>query len=69
MALVSQVVTRGNDQVAISSKYESREDPAVVRNYGNLLVDLAAVVPDGVVCFFTSYIYMVSSFTYDSSCC
>lgn len=32
---------------------------AVVRNYGNLLVELSAVVPDGVVCFFTSYIYMV----------
>jgi DNA excision repair protein ERCC-2 len=32
---------------------------AVIRNYGNLLVDLATVVPDGVVCFFTSYVYMV----------
>ena len=53
-----QIVTKGNDQVAISSKFESREDPAVIRNYGNLLVDLVAVVPDGVVCFFTSYMYM-----------
>ena len=44
--------------MAISSKFESREDPAVIRNYGNLLVDLVAVVPDGVVCFFTSYMYM-----------
>ena len=34
--------------------------PAVIRNYGNLLVELATVVPDGVVCFFTSYVYMVS---------
>ena len=33
--------------------------PAVIRNYGNLLVDMSAIVPDGVVCFFTSYIYMV----------
>lgn len=48
-----QVVTKGNDQVAISSKFESREDPAVIRNYGNLLVDMVTVVPDGVVCFFT----------------
>jgi DNA excision repair protein ERCC-2 len=32
---------------------------AVVRNYGNLLVEMASVVPDGVVCFFTSYVYMV----------
>lgn len=33
---------------------------AVIRNYGNLLVELCRVVPDGVVCFFTSYTYMVS---------
>ena len=32
---------------------------AVIRNYGNLLTELAAVVPDGMVCFFTSYMYMV----------
>ncbi|ELU01094.1 hypothetical protein CAPTEDRAFT_167887 [Capitella teleta] len=52
------IVSRGNDQVTISSKFETREDPDVIRNYGNLLVDLAAVVPDGVVAFFTSYVYM-----------
>ncbi|XP_013421335.1 general transcription and DNA repair factor IIH helicase subunit XPD-like [Lingula anatina] len=52
------VVTRGNDQVAISSKFETREDIAVIRNYGNLLVELSTVVPDGIVCFFTSYVYM-----------
>ena len=33
---------------------------AVIRNYGNILVEMAAVVPDGIVCFFTSYSYMVS---------
>ena len=32
---------------------------AVIRNYGNLLAEMSAVVPDGVVCFFTSYQYMV----------
>ena len=35
--------------------------PAVIRNYGNLLVEMGSVVPDGIVCFFTSYTYMVSS--------
>ena len=49
---------QGNDQVAISSKFECREDMAVVRNYGNLLVELSASVPDGIVCFFVSYLYM-----------
>jgi len=33
---------------------------AVMRNYGNLLVEMSAVVPDGIVCFFVSYQYMVS---------
>ena len=31
----------------MSSKFESREDPAVVRNYGKLLVEMANTVPDG----------------------
>lgn len=56
--LCPMIISKGNDQVAMTSKFESREDIAVVRNYGNLLVDMATVVPDGVVCFFTSYIYM-----------
>lgn len=55
-----QIVSKGNDQVAISSRYETREDVAVVRNYGQLLVEVASVVPDGVVCFFTSYLYLES---------
>lgn len=33
---------------------------AVVRNYGNLLTDLVTIIPDGMVCFFTSYAYMES---------
>ncbi|XP_012277537.1 TFIIH basal transcription factor complex helicase XPD subunit isoform X2 [Orussus abietinus] len=56
----AKIVAKGNDQVAISSKYETREDVAVIRNYGQLLVEFAAIVPDGMVCFFTSYLYMES---------
>ena len=69
-------MSRGNDQVAMTSKFESREDmgtqgtkrqhfsnsfvpSAVIRNYGNLLVEMATCVPDGVVAFFPSYLYMV----------
>mmetsp|Transcript_5423 Transcript_5423/g.11986 ORF Transcript_5423/g.11986 Transcript_5423/m.11986 type:complete len:760 (+) Transcript_5423:301-2580(+) len=52
------VVTRGADQVPTTTAFEMRSDPAVVRNYGRLLVELAAVVPDGMVCFFVSYLYM-----------
>ena len=64
VVVVVQIVSRGNDQVAISSKFETREDPAVIRNYGMLLVEMCRVVPDGVVAFFTSYTYMVTT----SSC-
>jgi DNA excision repair protein ERCC-2 len=58
--LLPMVVTKGNDQVSISSKFETREDTAVIRNYGQLLVEFAKVVPDGIVCFFTSYLYLES---------
>ncbi|XP_043252831.1 general transcription and DNA repair factor IIH helicase subunit XPD [Colletes gigas] len=58
--LLPMIVSKGNDQVAISSRYETREDVAVIRNYGQLLVEFAATVPDGLVCFFTSYFYMES---------
>ncbi|XP_078048970.1 general transcription and DNA repair factor IIH helicase subunit XPD [Augochlora pura] len=58
--LLPMIISKGNDQVAISSKYETREDVAVIRNYGQLLVEFASTVPDGLVCFFTSYLYMES---------
>uniref|UniRef100_A0A670JI48 DNA 5'-3' helicase n=1 Tax=Podarcis muralis TaxID=64176 RepID=A0A670JI48_PODMU len=56
--LCPMIVGRGNDQVTISSKFETREDIAVIRNYGNLLLEMSAIVPDGIVAFFTSYQYM-----------
>ncbi|XP_076318647.1 general transcription and DNA repair factor IIH helicase subunit Xpd isoform X1 [Tachypleus tridentatus] len=56
--ICSMIVSKGNDQVAMTSKFETRDDTAVIRNYGNLLVEMATIVPDGVVCFFTSYLYM-----------
>lgn len=35
-----------------------RSDLGVVRNYGRLLLEMASIVPDGIVCFFVSYSYM-----------
>ena len=52
------IVTKGSDQVPVTSKFDLRQDTGVVQNYGKLLVELAAVVPDGMVAFFTSYRYM-----------
>jgi DNA excision repair protein ERCC-2 len=54
------VVTKGSDQVAISSRFEIRNDPSVVRNYGNLLIEFSKLTPDGMVVFFPSYLYMES---------
>ncbi|KFM24481.1 DNA repair helicase UVH6 [Auxenochlorella protothecoides] len=54
------VLTRGGDQLPVSTKFDMRDDPAVTRNYGRMLLDLAAVVPDGIICFFVSYSYMDS---------
>ncbi len=44
--------------MALTSKFEARDDTAVIRNYGSLLAEVVSIVPDGVVCFFTSYLYM-----------
>jgi DNA excision repair protein ERCC-2 len=42
----------------MSSKFEERENQGNIRNYGNLIIELSQTVPDGIVCFFTSYKYM-----------
>nr|VZI37462.1 unnamed protein product [Spirometra erinaceieuropaei] len=56
------IVSKGSDQVAMTTKFESREDLAVIRNYGNLLAEFASIVPDGIVAFFPSYHYLESTF-------
>jgi DNA excision repair protein ERCC-2 len=42
----------------VSSKFDERENTGIVRNFGNMVVELSGIVPDGMVCFFTSYKYM-----------
>ena len=37
---------------------DERENPGIIRNFGNLLEKLSSQVPDGMVCYFTSYRYM-----------
>ena len=56
--LLPLVVTRGSDQIPLSTKFDQRKDPSVVRNYGDLLLQIVRNVPDGVCCFFTSYTFM-----------
>lgn len=59
-SFLPMIVTKGSDQVAISSRFEIRNDPSVVRNYGNLLIEFSKLTPDGMVVFFPSYLYMES---------
>ncbi len=54
------ILTRGSDQVPVTSKFDTRSDPAVIRNYGDALKELAMVTPDGIVAFFPSYRYLES---------
>ena len=54
------VITRGSDQLPVSTKFNDRGDMGVVRNYGTMMVELCSTIPDGVVAFFTSYSYMES---------
>lgn len=57
-SFLPMIVTRGSDQNTITSGFQTRNDPHVVRNYGNLLIEFSKLTPDGVVVFFPSYLYM-----------
>ncbi|KAI9744961.1 MAG: DNA-dependent ATPase of the nucleotide excision repair factor 4 complex [Claussenomyces sp. TS43310] len=59
-SFLPMIVTRGSDQAAISSSFQVRNEPSVVRNYGNLLTEFCKITPDGMVVFFPSYLYMES---------
>jgi DNA excision repair protein ERCC-2 len=61
--LLPLVVTRGSDQIPLSTKFDQRKDVSIIRNYGSLLLEVAASVPDGVCCFFTSYAFMEDCIT------
>ena len=57
-AILPLIITRGNDQVPISSKFDQRSDPTVIRNYAQLLIEFCKITPDGLVAFFPSYSYL-----------
>ena len=59
-SFLPMIVTRGSDQSAISSGFQIRNEPGVVRNYGSLLMEFSKITPDGIVVFFPSYLYMES---------
>ena len=59
-SFLPMIVTRGSDQSVMSSGFQVRHEPGVVRNYGQLLIEFSKITPDGVVVFFPSYLYMES---------
>lgn len=42
----------------LTTTFKLRIDPSVIRNYGDLIISLCSAVPDNIVVFFPSYIYM-----------
>jgi DNA excision repair protein ERCC-2 len=56
LCLLPLIVTRGSDQLPVTTSFNSREDISIARNYGSLVVDLSASVPDGICVFFPSYL-------------
>ncbi|RJE19420.1 dna repair helicase [Aspergillus sclerotialis] len=59
-SFLPMIVTRGSDQAQVSSSFQIRNDPGVVRNYGNIVLEFSRITPDGIVVFFPSYLYMES---------
>ncbi|KAK1351182.1 DNA repair helicase Rad3 [Hamiltosporidium tvaerminnensis] len=45
-------------KTAVTTSFSLRSDPSIVRNYGSLVIEFSKVVPDGMVVFFPSYLYM-----------
>jgi DNA excision repair protein ERCC-2 len=52
------IVTKGVDQISMSGKFSERDNQGKIRNYGTLIVELSQTVPDGLICYFTSYKFM-----------
>ncbi|SCM20523.1 TFIIH basal transcription factor complex helicase XPD subunit, putative [Plasmodium chabaudi adami] len=52
------IVTKSSDLIPLSSQYSLRNDLNVIKNYGFLLVEMCKNIPDGIISYFPSYIYM-----------
>lgn len=52
------IITRGCDQSSLSTMNDLKANLSVINNFGNLISDIARIVPDGIVCFFPSFSFM-----------
>ncbi|XP_012940455.1 ATP-dependent DNA helicase DDX11, partial [Aplysia californica] len=55
--LLPMAVARGPSGQTLDLTYQNRDKPATLDELGRVLVNLCAVVPGGLVCFFPSYEY------------
>ena len=56
--LVALPVAEGPGRVDFDFTYDKRTSPAMIAALGNCLIQLADVIPDGLVVFFPSYAYL-----------
>ena len=46
------IVTKGADQIELSTEHARRHDAGIMRNYSNMIVKLSEAMPDGILCMF-----------------
>lgn len=51
-------ISKANDQSPLSSEFAERGNSVISKNFGELLLELAMYVPDGIVTFFPSYSFL-----------
>ena len=52
------IVTKASDGTPLSTSFSERGNSIVYKNYGELLLEAAKTIPDGIVMFFPSYLYI-----------
>jgi len=52
------IVTKGADQIELSTEFIKKHDAGVMRNYANMIISLAEALPDGILCLFPSFKYL-----------
>ena len=56
--LLPIIVSKGYGNTVLSSTFKLRSNDKVTQNYGELLLLFCKNVPDGIACFFPSYVYL-----------
>ncbi|KAH0791841.1 DNA repair helicase rad15 [Histomonas meleagridis] len=56
--LLPIICSKGYGNVNLSSSFKYRSDEQIAHNYYQLLLNFCKIVPDGIACFFPSYVYL-----------